>query len=152
MKGRFSRFTFDPTKHYAGVLHQQGRVLLDSDWNEGVQEHLALLQQEINDVVGASGMPSLAAFQLLPSINASRPDDFQITPGRCYVNGQLCQLDFASSYLSQRDFPDPAAIPMPVVNSQVTALVYLETWQRLITYLEDDSIREIALGGPDTAA
>src|SRR5262249_22800590 len=30
------------------------------------------------------------------------------------------------------------------------ALIYLEVWQRLITYLEDDTLREIALGGPDT--
>ena len=29
--------------------------------------------------------------------------------------------------------------------------MYLEVWQRLITYLEDDDLREIALGGPDTA-
>jgi hypothetical protein len=33
----------------------------------------------------------------------------------------------------------------------LTALVYIEVWQRLITYLEDDDIREVALGGPDTA-
>jgi hypothetical protein len=26
MKGDFSRFTFDPSKHYAGVMHQQGRL------------------------------------------------------------------------------------------------------------------------------
>jgi uncharacterized protein DUF6519 len=30
--------------------------------------------------------------------------------------------------------------------------VYLDVWERLITYVEDDSIREVALDGPDTAA
>lgn len=30
-------------------------------------------------------------------------------------------------------------------------LVYLDVWERLITHIEDDSIREVALGGPDTA-
>lgn len=30
--------------------------------------------------------------------------------------------------------------------------VYLDVWERLITYVQDDSIREVALGGPDTAA
>jgi len=29
---------------------------------------------------------------------------------------------------------------------------YLEVWRRLITYLEDDAVREIALEGPDTIA
>jgi Family of unknown function (DUF6519) len=30
--------------------------------------------------------------------------------------------------------------------------VYLDVWERAIAYAEDDSIREVALGGPDTAA
>jgi hypothetical protein len=30
--------------------------------------------------------------------------------------------------------------------------IYLDVWERVITYVEDDSIREVALGGPDTAA
>jgi len=34
----------------------------------------------------------------------------------------------------------------------VTLLAYLDVWERLITCVEDDSIREVALGGPDTAA
>ncbi len=32
------------------------------------------------------------------------------------------------------------------------ALVFLEVWDRLITYLEDNTLREVALQGPDTAA
>ena len=34
MKGDFSKDTFDAKKHFHEVLMQQGRVLLDSDWNE----------------------------------------------------------------------------------------------------------------------
>ena len=37
MKGDFTRFTHDSTKHYTGVLKQQGRVDLDADWNEHVE-------------------------------------------------------------------------------------------------------------------
>src|SRR5215472_3016366 len=104
MKGDFSRFTFDPTKHYVGVLHQQGRVWLDSDWNEDVFERLALLQQELNDVIGQCGFPAPgAAFQLSPSTNENALDDFGIAAGRCYVNGILCQLDAPTTYLTQRD-------------------------------------------------
>ena len=152
MKGDFSRFTFDPSKHYSGVLHQQGRVWLDSDWNEEVLERLALLQQELADVIGPSGTPAAGSgFELSPSADPNAPDDFAIAAGHCYVNGMLCQFDADTSYLSQPDLLDPQRVAIPRDGSTVTALVYLEVWQRLITYLEDDSIREIALGGPDTS-
>ncbi len=49
MKGDFSRQTFDPTRHYSGVLAQQGRVQTDADWNEKVaacqRENAALRKQ-----------------------------------------------------------------------------------------------------------
>lgn len=153
MKGDFSRFTFDPRKHYSGVLHQQGRVWLDSDWNEEVLERLALLQQELTDVIGPSGVPEPGSgFQLTSSSSANAPDDFGISAGHCYVNGTLCQLEANTTYLSQPDLLDPPRIAIPADGTSLKAVVYLEVWQRLITYLEDDSIREIALGGPDTSA
>lgn len=37
-----------------------------------------------------------------------------------------------------------------VINKQYQ--IYLDVWERLVTSLEDDSIREVALNGPDTAA
>ena len=56
------------------------------------------------------------------------------------------------SYYDQADYPlDPR-------NNQRDRLpegalfVYLDVWERHLTYLEDDSIREVALGGPDTSA
>src|SRR3954463_9009375 len=102
MKGDFSRFTFDARKHYSGVLHQQGRVWLDSDWNEEVLERLALLQAELSGVIGASGWPSpRSGCPLSPSSNASARADFGSSAGHCYVNGILCRLEANTSYLSQ---------------------------------------------------
>lgn len=49
------------------------------------------------------------------------------------------------TYLTQSDYPNPEPLP------DKTGLVYLDVWERHITYIEDDSIREVALGGPDTA-
>src|SRR5215831_206886 len=157
MKGDFSRLTFDAHKHYTGVLHQQGRVWLDADWNEDIFNRLHHLQQETNDIIGMCGVPEPgSAFQISPPDADADPDDFHISGGagalgRCYVNGLLCQLDANTSYLSQLDFPNPPRIPMPTPGSDVNAVVYLEVWQRLITYLEDEKLREVALGGPDTA-
>ena len=151
MKGDFSRIPFDPKKHYSGVLHQQGRVWLDSDWNEEVGERIALLRQELRDLVGPCGVPSSSTFQISASPDA-RPDNFQISGGHGYVDGILSEIEGNIGYLNQPDFPDPPSLNIPADGSTLTALIYLEVWHRLITYLEDDSIREVALGGPDTSA
>ena len=50
------------------------------------------------------------------------------------------------TYLTQPDYPQPPAL------AANASLVYLDVWERLISYVEDDAIREVALGGPDTAA
>src|SRR5262245_54642551 len=158
MKGDFSRPSVAGRNHYAGVLHQQGRVWLDSDWNADTLERLAHRQRETADFIGACGVPEPgSAFRIAPNPGpAAAPDDFLIggglgAAGRCYVQGTLCQLDANASYLSQPDLPDAPRIAMPAAGAEVNAVVYLEVWPRLITYLEDERLREIALGGPDTA-
>ena len=58
------------------------------------------------------------------------------------------------TYLHQPDYvfsTDQGAIsppPLPPGACQI----YLDVWERVITYAEDDAIREVALGGPETAA
>jgi hypothetical protein len=51
----------------------------------------------------------------------------------------------APTYLTQRDFPAP-----PLTDGEYQ--VYLDVWERPITWAEDDSVREVALNGADTAA
>jgi hypothetical protein len=53
------------------------------------------------------------------------------------------------TYLTQPDYPVPDKEKLTKGQSYG---VYLDVWERLITYVEDDGIREVALGGPDTAA
>jgi hypothetical protein len=55
-------------------------------------------------------------------------------------------LQRVGSYLTQPDLPNPPPLPSG------SNLIYLDVWERLITCIEDDSIREVALNGPDTAA
>jgi hypothetical protein len=57
------------------------------------------------------------------------------------------------TYLDQPGFhysTQPTPVPPPLSGSPLQ--VYLDVWERAISYIEDDSIREVALGGPDTAA
>ena len=53
------------------------------------------------------------------------------------------------SYNNQPYLPAPLP-PALAAAANTTDLVYLDVWQREVTVLEDPSIREIALGGPDT--
>ncbi|MGX2041049.1 DUF6519 domain-containing protein [Methylocaldum sp. MU1018] len=54
----------------------------------------------------------------------------------------------ADTYLTQPYFPNPK----PLLENGRKYLVYLDLWERHISHLEDESIREVALGGPDTAS
>lgn len=89
--GDISRKTFDPKKHYSGVLQQQGRVQLDADWNEqlAIQQHRT--ETEAKDAIGLCGVPKKnGGFKV-----EKTPDgrDLAITPGRIYVDGLLCELE-----------------------------------------------------------
>jgi hypothetical protein len=57
-------------------------------------------------------------------------------------------LQRVTTYLTQPDFP----LPDQDLSDGSSYQVYLDVWERDINYLQDDSIREVALGGPDTAS
>jgi hypothetical protein len=163
MKGDFTRNTFDPAKHYRDVLLQQGRAQVDADWNE--QAELTARRDETTaaDIVGDCGGPADgAAFGVFTAaatlsaleqqhlkdlkIPALGQGDFYLSAGRYYVDGIQCENEWAIPFTAQPDRLDVA----PLVANK-TYLLYLDVWQRHISALEDDSIRESALGGPDTA-
>src|SRR5438046_1466606 len=139
MKGDFTRFTFRPSKHYAGVLQQQGRVQLDADWNEQfeIQDHRWKVQTV--DTIGSCGAPKHAAgfeVSLAPG-----GQDLVISPGRIYVDGLLCELETpeAATEILYSDQPDyPAPLP-PAIDPGTgrTDLVYLDVWRRHLTATED---------------
>lgn len=149
MKGDFSMERFNPAKHYNRVLKQQGRVDLDSDWNEQAGISQYLLRTLIVDLLGPAGGPDGACgFDLVlppPEDLPAAVGDFVLGEGRYYVDGLLVENDAPVSYSAQPDLPSP-----PKLNTGKTYLAYLDVWERHISYIEDDSIREVALNGPDT--
>lgn len=147
-RGDFSRDSFNPANHFSRVLMQQGRVQLDADWNEQTAILLHYLQTLAADLIGPHGGNG---FEI-----ALKDQSFTIGSGHYYVDGILCendkQFDNAGNeqlllYDKQSDYPIAANPTLP----DVPFLVYLDVWERHISYLEDDNIREIALGGADTA-
>ena len=73
-----------------------------------------------------------------------------ITAGRYYVDGLLCETK-NTWRLSLQPYLHRANDDELRTRTGVF-LLYLDVWERLVTALEDQSIREVALGGADTAA
>ena len=154
MKGDFTRDTFDPTHHFSRVLMQQGRVTLDADHNEQTAILLHYLRTLARDLIGPFGVPAGGGggFTLTA---AATGNDVVIGRGRCYVDGILVENDEeAGSYLSQHHPPaDPegfADFLRKGAVGQHPFLLYLDVWERHVSWIEAAAIRESALGGPDT--
>jgi hypothetical protein len=159
MKHDISRNTFDPARHFSRLLKQQGRVDLDADWNEQTSILLHYLRTLATDLIGPDGGPAeQCGFEIIDAALAkklgrkedeSKTAGFFIGPGRYYVDGLLCENEKAVAYAAQPDYP---AVSLEELHGlSKNQLVYLDVWERVITAAEDDSIREVALGGPDTA-
>lgn len=137
-----TRSTFQARKHYSQVVMQQGRVQLDADWNEqmAIQAHLDTTTR--SDVLGLHGAPrGQAGFAIRVDAGALR-----IGAGRYYVDGMLCENEEDRAITEQPDLPQYV---LPTDTGLY--LAYLDAWHRDITAIEDATIREVALGGPDTS-
>lgn len=145
MKGDFSRHPFRKGKHYNGVLMQQGRVQLDADWNEQQAISRHRTQTQGADLVGPTGAPRVSpGFAITPQGSI-----LSISRGNFYVDGILCENETDLPFSAQPDLRPLSGNLLPVPAGLY--LAYLEVWDRHISALEDEQIRETALGGPDTA-
>jgi hypothetical protein len=169
MKGDFSRDTFDPARHYSRVLMQQGRVQLDADCNEQSAILLHYLRTVTRDVVGPHAGPANdCGFEIITEETSHRLDaiadegrrnylraevrkgNFVVGPGHYYVDGILVENERAILYSEQRGYPFAGTPGLEDLEPGMPALVYLDVWERHVTSLEDDHIREVALEGLDT--
>ena len=148
MKGDFTRDTFDLRKQFTRVLMQQGRVQLDADWNEQTSILLHYLQALASDIIGPHGGPTYNLGFGISVTNETAAGDFLIGPGVYYVDGIRCENEAQTSYGSQTDYPLREDDKLEEGLSPY--LIYLDVWERHVTYHEGDGIREVALGGPDT--
>ncbi len=178
MKGDFSKDTFRKDKHFHDVRMQQGRVMLDSEWNEQADIASHRLESSIEDIIGQSGAPiNNSGFKItIENQSKEQPKktilstnkisqnleeqnikglkknriitgvktDLKISKGHYYVDGILCENDIDLLFTNQADYPThlPTAVG--------TYKAYLDVWKRHITAIDDESIREVALGVPDT--
>jgi hypothetical protein len=162
-----SRTTFNPFKSYSSVVLPQGRVQLDADWNEFLAEIARRIQAGTLDTMGRAVYPITTpnAFYISGS---STPYVVNIGQGRIYIDGILAEnhgpapglWDPALAELSGAPQPAPASItgapnipftsqpyfPGATAPAAGTFLFYLDVWTREVTWLEDPSIVDPAVG------
>jgi hypothetical protein len=145
MQGDYSRVTFDPRRNFSMVLMQQGRVLLDADYNEQTAILLHYLRQLAADVIGPHGGPAhdLGFAIGVDNLNG-KITSLSVGAGRYWVDGFLCENEAPVNYPGQHG--------SKIIELDPPLLAYLDVWERHITSVQDPRIREVALGGPDTSA
>jgi len=148
MKGDFARVTFDPTTHRTRVLQQQGRVLLEADWNEQVGIQLHLLHTLIRDLVGPCWAVG-TGFKVNPQGSVSA---WPVTSGHFYVDGILCENDKDCTLGAQPNAPTPADSGIDWNNPPASFALWLDVWERHLSAVEAPEILDMALNGVDTAS
>ena len=168
-----SRYLLQPAKHYASVRMQQGRVVLDSDWNEGENIDDEETRRSLVEIVGPSGSPNEGFLVEVPSAASLTPFeegasaidtyDFGYRPGSIYLGGLRFEAEEGEHFLKAQDWlridSDDAFLPPYPSVAELQALpgrerhdlVYLEGWEQAVSSVEDAELRERALGGPDTS-
>lgn len=150
-----SRVRFDARQDFLGVVMQQGRVQLDSDWNEWSAQLARRIQAGTLDTFNGSVVPR------------TTPDGFRIEaasgnltigPGRIYVDGLLAENHgdtpdtwdtklaeqvgtSALAYTEQPYYPNAPDLP-----EGGPLLVYIDVWQRDVTALQSPELIEQAIG------
>jgi len=142
MKTQTSRDSFRPAANYSGVYLQQGRMIVDADWNEATEIGKARLEAALLDAV-ASGAPRNGGLAIIKPAA-----DVLIRPGVLYVEGVPARLDGPAAGLALTAQPDYRNAPaLPANNYRV----YADVWERPVTALEDDELLDAGLHGADTA-
>ena len=121
-KGNFSNGgndTFDETKDYIGIRLQQGVPLLDRDWNE-LEDIRRYQDWVLREKYLGDGTPD-NGFAI--TLIAGKVDDFNISMGRCLVDGFEAVNRAALTYLKQKDVP-----PLTIPPANRTDLVYIDLW------------------------
>jgi hypothetical protein len=170
-----TRLLIQPRKHYVGARMQQGRVVLDSDFNEEAELVGEERRRAFADIVGPTGSPDEGfaadldigdevviqpvSFNGEPAIDTL---NYRIRPGSMYVAGLRFEHEERTisdeaggdPIVFQRDFLQMRAAdaPQPQPESTHSQLTYLHGWQQCVAATEDQEIRERALGGIDTSA
>ena len=152
-----ARNSYDATRQYRSVVMQQGRVTVEADWNEAQEIANEETRKDALDFVGPCGTPD-DGYRISGTTNPPDPDfDFSVSAGTMYVGGERVELDATVTYDHQSDWldltdPDWVDLADLAQNNPTREFIYLYLREQEISAVEDSALRDVALGGPDTAA
>lgn len=155
MTADISRLFRDPDKQYHGLVHQQGRIPLDSDENHGADIAQWTDETRFVETIAPSGSPD-DGFKISLA-GAGVPVDFHVAAGSYYLGGARVENPASIDYRDQRDFnwlgfPLDAEGASEAIGNAKQFLVWLDAREAVVTATEDSELLEPGLGGPDTAA
>jgi hypothetical protein len=137
-----ARISYDPTRDYRSVVAQQGRVTLEADVNEAALIAVETLRLETLDIVGPTGTPD-DGYKVTPQAGG-----LSIGAGTMYLGGWRLTEPLPVDIASQPDWLDRP----PTQATTATGIVSLLVTEQSVCAVEDQALREVALGGPDSAA
>src|SRR5579862_9113370 len=144
MVADIARVTYDPTRQYRSVIWQQGRVTLEADNNEAAALEGEALRLETIDIIGPTGTPDNGY-----AVGSGKgPGGVTIGKGTFYLGGWRLELDAEIDLSKQPDWLDAPAFKTEQGNLVVSLLLT----EQSVCAVEDQALREVALGGPDSAA
>ena len=137
MKADVSRVTFRKDRHYSRVIQQQGRPILDADWNEQVAILSNSLRRLAGDLTGGAttraGAPVNEAGFEISGLKGAR-DDFSVAAGRYYVDGLCCECEEPTSFAGQT-----LRNETKIENGGIS-LIYLDAWESVVTPVDDSGL------------
>src|SRR5215467_15810054 len=142
MTGDYTKVPLRPSDRWTGARMQQGRVLLDHDWNLNLDAAARRARDAVRDAIGWAGVVAgSTAFQV--SVTTTGDLDLDLQPGHFWVDGLEALAPAAFTYSGQDAI---AALP-----ASGTVLVYLDVFEEHVQPAEDPSeLVDPALGTIDT--
>lgn len=148
MGSDIARRTYDAGRQYRRVIAQQGRAVIEADLNEAQEITTEEIRKEALDIVGPAGTPDDGYKITFAEPEEGAPVDVHIGPGTMYVGGMRVELPAPGVfYTKQHEWLDG----LPPAPSSSYEHVCLHLIEREVSAVEDRPLREVALGGPDTA-
>jgi hypothetical protein len=145
-----ARVSFEPSRQWRAVIAQQGRVSLEADINEQVAIDASRDQLTTLELVGPCASPD-GGYQ----VSTASAGDLSVSAGTLYLGGQRLRLEQAIAYSHQPEWlnaaTDPLYTPPAVPEGDAFELVYLLAGEQEVSAVEDPTLADVALGGPDTA-
>jgi hypothetical protein len=142
-----ARISYDKTREYRSVVVQQGRVTLEADVNEQAVIASEALRYETIDIIGPTGTPDNG---YLVSVNAG--GNLIVGPGIMYVGGWRMRFPQPVPVADQPEWIDQPPPAWTQNNNEGLYVIALLVTEQEVQAVEDQALREVALGGPDTAA